>query len=143
MIRSGPPATYLSQLVYTIIITLLLTSSREHTANKTNSESVKKGMIRYVYVIVDCSENMRGNDMRPTRKLVVMNEMEHFVREFFDQNPISQLGFIITYKKIADKVGSIMHAASVNHCSKHFSPCLAFAPSNTHSLYIPSFLTLR
>jgi transcription initiation factor TFIIH subunit 2 len=30
--------------------------------------------------------------------------VQEFIREFFDQNPISQLGLIVAYQKIADKL---------------------------------------
>jgi transcription initiation factor TFIIH subunit 2 len=78
----------------------VIKASLQHNTGKV----IEKGMIRFLYVIIDCSEAMRANDMRPNRRTVVMQEMEQFVRHYFDQNPISQLGFIITYNKIAEKI---------------------------------------
>jgi transcription initiation factor TFIIH subunit 2 len=64
----------------------------------------EKGMIRYVYIIVDASEAMEVKDLKPSRKKVTMDLLGEFVLDFFDQNPISQLGFIVTRDSVAEKL---------------------------------------
>ena len=65
---------------------------------------VEKGMIRYIYVILDCSQSMNKRDLKPNRMVVAQQMIEKFIREFFDQNPLSQLGLIIAHHKIAQKI---------------------------------------
>ena len=49
------------------------------------------GLIRYVYVIIDLSKGMSQKDWKPHRCAVVTEEVQRFVADYFDQNPISQV----------------------------------------------------
>lgn len=62
---------------------------------------IEKGVIRYIYIIIDCSWCMNSNDMKPSRKAITLDYLESFIHEFFDQNPISQLGFIVSANKLS------------------------------------------
>ncbi|XP_047113454.1 general transcription factor IIH subunit 2 [Schistocerca piceifrons] len=66
--------------------------------------NVRLGMMRHLYLIVDFSEAMSNQDLKPTRHLCSIKLLESFIDEFFDQNPISQLGIIITRNKRAEKI---------------------------------------
>lgn len=68
---------------------------------------VEKGMIRYLYVILDNGDAMSLNDLKPSRRQLVLDLMETFIRDYFDQNPISQLGYIVTWRKVAEKVTEV------------------------------------
>lgn len=61
------------------------------------------GMMRHLYVILDASEAMLDQDLKPTRQLCTVKLLEGFIEEFFDQNPISQLGLISTRNKRAER----------------------------------------
>ncbi|CAK9829181.1 General transcription factor IIH subunit 2 [Anthophora retusa] len=65
------------------------------------------GMMRHVYIILDASESMSIQDLKPTRFLCSLKLLEDFIEEFFYQNPISQLGVIITRNKRAEKVSEL------------------------------------
>lgn len=69
-----------------------------------SDETVEKGMVRYLNLIIDFSEAMNDRDLKPTRKLATQKFVTSFIKEYFDQNPISQLGLIIGYNKIAQKI---------------------------------------
>jgi len=60
---------------------------------------VVRDMIRYVYVIIDASRWSRVKDpVFPgggTRVDVVTRLLSEFVQEFYDQNPVSHLGFVL------------------------------------------------
>ena len=59
---------------------------------------VVRDMIRYVYVLVDASRWMRVKDpVFPggTRMDVTISILQDFVQEFYDQNPLSHLGFVL------------------------------------------------
>jgi transcription initiation factor TFIIH subunit 2 len=69
-----------------------------------HSSSVRLGMMRHMFVIVDSSQVMSDKDLKPNRLTCALKVLEDFVREFFDQNPISQLGVISTKDGKAEKV---------------------------------------
>ena len=60
---------------------------------------VVRDMIRYVYVIIDASRWTRVKDpVFPgggTRIEVITKVLTDFVQEFYDQNPVSHLGFVL------------------------------------------------
>ena len=55
-------------------------------------------------VIVDLSNSAGLSDMRPTRAAVVSLTLQSFIREFFDQNPLSHLGLIAMRNGRADSL---------------------------------------
>lgn len=75
---------------------------------------VRLGMMRHLYVLVDCTENMSSQDLKPTRLICTAKLLEMFVEEYFDQNPISQLGVIAMKNKRAEKIAEL-----AGSCRKH------------------------
>ena len=68
-----------------------------HTAIRDPSrQSIKRGMIRYLYLAIDLSKTMSEGDMRPSRLAVTLRIVQDFVTNYFDQNPLSQLGILVT-----------------------------------------------
>lgn len=65
---------------------------------------VRLGMMRHMYVVIDCSRTMEDHDLKPNRLTATLKLMELFVEEYFDQNPISQVGIITTKNKRAEKL---------------------------------------
>ncbi|KAI9933367.1 hypothetical protein MW887_007840 [Aspergillus wentii] len=55
---------------------------------------LQRGIIRHLILILDLSQSMLEKDLRPTRYLLTLRYAQEFVREFFEQNPISQLGVL-------------------------------------------------
>ncbi|KAF7593155.1 hypothetical protein BBP40_011868 [Aspergillus hancockii] len=55
---------------------------------------LQRGIIRHLILILDLSQSMTEKDLRPTRYLLTLRYAQEFVREFFEQNPISQLGVL-------------------------------------------------
>ncbi|KAI1296870.1 General transcription factor IIH subunit 2 [Halotydeus destructor] len=70
-------------------------------------QKLRLGMMRHLYVIIDMSEAMVEMDLKPTRKTVTLKLLETFFDQFFDQNPISQVGIIVTRNKRAEKVSDL------------------------------------
>ncbi|KAK6174856.1 hypothetical protein SNE40_013424 [Patella caerulea] len=66
--------------------------------------NIRLGMMRHLYLIVDMSDVMNDQDLKPTRLYSTVKLLEHFIEEYFDQNPISQLGILITRNKRAEKI---------------------------------------
>ncbi|KFY81465.1 hypothetical protein V500_11410 [Pseudogymnoascus sp. VKM F-4518 (FW-2643)] len=55
---------------------------------------LQRGIIRHLILILDLSFAMTEKDLRPTRYLLTLRNATTFVTEFFEQNPISQLGIL-------------------------------------------------
>ncbi|KAF6150461.1 hypothetical protein GIB67_030262 [Kingdonia uniflora] len=55
---------------------------------------IQKGLIRYLYLVIDLSKAAGEMDFKPSRMAVVAKYAEAFIREFFDQNPLSHIGLI-------------------------------------------------
>lgn len=76
----------------------------------------------------DFSKAMEANDIKPTRLRASVDVVKEFAREYFDQNPISQLGIIITYNKIARRIaplsGNLQH--QLDELDLHYSQVRAY-----------------
>ncbi|KAK2709520.1 general transcription factor IIH subunit 2-like [Artemia franciscana] len=66
--------------------------------------NVRLGIMRHMYIVIDASDCMSEQDLKPTRLRCTTKLLERFVDEYFDQNPISQLGIIVTKDKKAQKI---------------------------------------
>ena len=55
---------------------------------------LQRGIIRHLILVLDLSSAMAEKDLRPTRYLLTIRYAQEFVTEFFEQNPISQLGVV-------------------------------------------------
>nr|CAG4645519.1 EOG090X05VA [Lynceus sp. MCZ IZ 141354] len=93
-------------LIETNVADLVARSKRRRAALRA-AGSVRLGMMRHIFLILDLSECMTLQDLRPTRQLCVAKILEGFIGEFFDQNPISQMGIIVTRNKRAEKVSEL------------------------------------
>ena len=69
----------------------MLQRARRKKMMEKSGHKVKLGMMRHLYIILDMSDNMKLQDMKPSRLLCVLNLLERFIEEFFHLNPISQL----------------------------------------------------
>ena len=61
-------------------------------------------MIRYLLVVVDLSRAAGLTDMRPMRSAVMAGVIQRFIRAFFDENPLSQLGIVVLRNGVAEKL---------------------------------------
>ena len=60
--------------------------------------------MRHMFIVIDASACMTLKDLKPSRFLCVLKLLEKFAHSYFDQNPISQLGLILTKNKTAEKI---------------------------------------
>lgn len=89
-------------LVDSAIADIILKAKRRRQAKKKSQSRL--GMMRHLCLILDCTENMSTPDLKPTRFLCCLKVLEVFIEEFFDQNPISQLGLFAMKNKRTEKV---------------------------------------
>lgn len=86
-------------------LSMMRQNARKRRMKEADSGHVlEKGMIRYLYLILDFSSAMERSDIKPNRRVATLQLVEDFVKEYFDQNPISQLGMIVSHDKEAEKV---------------------------------------
>ena len=65
---------------------------------------MQRGIIRHVYLGIDMSSAMVELDLKPSRLECTLTLAEQFINEYFDQNPLSQLGVILTRRGVAEKI---------------------------------------
>jgi transcription initiation factor TFIIH subunit 2 len=68
---------------------------------------LQRGIIRHLILIIDLSFAMVEKDMRPTRYILTLRTASEFVTEYFEQNPISQLGIIGMRDGIAIRISDM------------------------------------
>lgn len=68
---------------------------------------LQRGIIRHTLLLLDLSSAMTEKDLRPTRYLLTINYVTAFIREYFEQNPISQLGILGMREGIAIRVSDM------------------------------------
>ena len=72
-----------------------------------DTDTIQRGIIRHVFVVLDISSNMSERDLHPSRIELMLQILEAFILEYFDQNPISQLGIIVTKDGMAEKLSDL------------------------------------
>eukprot|EP01036_Dinobryon_divergens_P031227 gene31227-40592_t len=80
---------------------------------------IRRGLIRYMIVALDCSAAAGQMDVsyRPNRLETVKNSIQKFIIDFFDQNPISSLGVIVTRNGLAESLSELC-GNSKNHINR-------------------------
>lgn len=70
-----------------------------------------------VLQLIDVSTAASAQDFKPNRYTVIVNLLKDFIREFFDQNPLSQLGILLMKNGQAQKL-SDLSSSPVRNFSK-------------------------
>ncbi|KAJ9102428.1 hypothetical protein QFC21_002828 [Naganishia friedmannii] len=71
----------------------LLAKARRRRA-ETSQASLRRSIIRHMYILFDLSSSMSEKDLRPNRFDLTLQYLRAFVTEWFDQNPLGQIGII-------------------------------------------------
>ena len=58
-------------------------------------------------LVLDLSQSMMDRDMRPSRFDLMLEYSREFVSEWFDQNPLGQIGIVGMREGIAEKIGGM------------------------------------
>ncbi|ODV59266.1 TFIIH/NER complex subunit SSL1 [Ascoidea rubescens DSM 1968] len=72
----------------------------------------QRGIIRTLILIIDGSNSMSEKDLRPNRFSLTIQYSIDFIKEFFDQNPISQLGVLMMRDGVSTLVSELSGNAS-------------------------------
>lgn len=68
---------------------------------------LQRGIIRHMIVVLDMSFAMTEKDLLPTRYRLTLSYAAAFVKEFFEQNPISQLGIVGMRDGVAVRISDL------------------------------------
>jgi transcription initiation factor TFIIH subunit 2 len=68
---------------------------------------LQRGIIRHLMLVIDMSFAMAEKDLLPNRYLLTLNYAVDFVREYFEQNPISQMGIVGMREGIAVRISDM------------------------------------
>ncbi|KAF8325227.1 Ssl1-like-domain-containing protein [Cantharellus anzutake] len=66
--------------------------------------AIRRTIIRHLIIIIDLSTSMLDRDMRPTRFDLTLQYMRGFIIEWFDQNPLGQIGIVGMRGGLGEKI---------------------------------------
>lgn len=69
--------------------------------------AIRRTIIRHLILLLDLSAAMLDRDMRPTRFDLTLASAREFVAEWFDQNPLGQIGVVGMRAGIGERVGEM------------------------------------
>ncbi|XP_065195788.1 general transcription factor IIH subunit 2-like [Sycon ciliatum] len=111
---------------------IALRAQRRRAADR--PANVRLGMMRHLFIVVDLSLAMREGDMWPTRLDITQKLLKDFLSEYFNQNPISQVGVIITKNGRAERITTLSGNSALHLQSLEGAANCAGEPSLQNAL---------
>ncbi|GLB37492.1 putative TFIIH basal transcription factor complex, subunit SSL1 [Lyophyllum shimeji] len=71
------------------------------------STAIRRTIIRHLVLLLDLSSSMMDRDMRPTRFDLMLQYAREFIAEWFDQNPLGQIGVVGMRAGIGERIGEM------------------------------------
>lgn len=71
------------------------------------ASAIRRTIIRHLILLLDLSSAMMDRDMRPTRFDLMLQYAREFITEWFDQNPLGQIGVVGMRGGIGERVGEM------------------------------------
>jgi transcription initiation factor TFIIH subunit 2 len=75
---------------------------------------VRRTIVRHLFLLIDLSDAMHERDLRPTRLELALQCARAFVAEWFDQNPLGQIGIGAMRGGLGDRIAEM---TGTLHCS--------------------------
>ncbi|THU95631.1 TFIIH basal transcription factor complex, subunit SSL1 [Dendrothele bispora CBS 962.96] len=75
--------------------------------NSAPSTAIRRTIIRHLVLIIDLSSSMMDRDMRPTRFGLTLQYAREFILEWFDQNPLGQMGVVGMRAGVGERVAEM------------------------------------
>ena len=69
--------------------------------------AIRRTIIRHLVLILDLSSAMMDRDMRPTRFDLMLQYAREFIIEWFDQNPLGQIGIVGMRGGLGERIGEM------------------------------------
>ena len=67
----------------------------------------RRGMCRHLVLVIDCSSSMLQMEPLPSRIAFVVKQLQVFVKDFFDANPLSELCIMYTKQGTASRASAM------------------------------------
>ncbi|KAF1831059.1 hypothetical protein BDW02DRAFT_591431 [Decorospora gaudefroyi] len=80
---------------------------RKRKRLRKDTKPFQRGIIRHVVLVLDLSEAMNEKDMRPNRYVTMINYTQDYIRDFFEQNPISQMSVLGMHDGVCIRVSEL------------------------------------
>ena len=80
-----------------------------------NQNLERTAVIRYLTLVVDFSAASLKQDLRPNRSIVAKQILKDFIKSFSEQNPLSKLSVIATYREGAKLLSDWIQSPD-DHC---------------------------
>jgi transcription initiation factor TFIIH subunit 2 len=90
----------------------LLAERKRKKKREEQLAAVRRGLTRHVFLIIDFSKSLFLTDWKPSRHIHTQKAVESFILNYFDQNPLSQMGIIISRNSVAEKLTELSANAS-------------------------------
>ncbi|KAF4620440.1 hypothetical protein D9613_000740 [Agrocybe pediades] len=71
------------------------------------ASAIRRTIIRHLVLILDLSSAMMDRDMRPTRFDLMLQYAREFIAEWFDQNPLGQIGVVGMRAGLGERIGEM------------------------------------
>ncbi|TFK44772.1 Ssl1-like-domain-containing protein [Crucibulum laeve] len=69
--------------------------------------AIRRTIIRHLILLLDLSSAMMDRDMRPTRFDLTLQYAREFIAEWFDQNPLGQIGVVGMRAGVGERIGEL------------------------------------
>jgi transcription initiation factor TFIIH subunit 2 len=69
--------------------------------------AIRRAIIRHLFLVLDLSASMMDRDMRPTRFDLMLQVARNFISEWFDQNPLGQIGIVGMRAGLGERIGEM------------------------------------
>ncbi|EJU04067.1 TFIIH basal transcription factor complex subunit SSL1 [Dacryopinax primogenitus] len=86
---------------------LVARSKRRRCACSWGDAPIRRTIIRHMMFLVDLSTAMMDRDMRPSRFDLTLSYAREFVSEWFDQNPLGQMGVVGMRNGVGERIGDM------------------------------------
>ncbi|KAG6916664.1 hypothetical protein DXG01_005888 [Tephrocybe rancida] len=94
--------------------------------------AIRRTIIRHLILLLDLSAAMMDRDMRPTRFDLMLQYTREFVAEWFDQNPLGQIGVVGMRAGIGERIGEM--SGNPQEVLKHIADRHKLEPTGEPSL---------
>ncbi|KZS86910.1 TFIIH basal transcription factor complex, subunit SSL1 [Sistotremastrum niveocremeum HHB9708] len=96
------------------------------------STAIRRTIIRHLILILDLSASMLDKDMRPSRFDLTLEYARAFITEWFDQNPLGQIGIVGMRAGLGERVCDM--SGNPQDVLKHISDRVKLEPNGEPSL---------
>ncbi|KZO93099.1 TFIIH basal transcription factor complex subunit SSL1 [Calocera viscosa TUFC12733] len=93
---------------------------------------IRRTIIRHMMLLMDLSTAMLDRDMRPSRFDLTLSYAREFVSEWFDQNPLGQMGVVGMRNGVGERIGEI--SGNPQEVQKCFAEKAKLEPAGEPSL---------